>query len=196
MLIAFFNINLFSYYQLGPFIFEQLMLNQQQFGLTGILLAFGVGMGSLINHYLLAKKQPPEKLVKLASGLSLVSGCLVYLLHDSVWFVFPVMGIVIGYGIAIPNILAHALNHYQDRKGTAGTILGLFLLYGISTWINGRRRGSKPRISAHHVKPNTAPYCTKIPNLTYFFHQAQREYFLSRNYFRLRSYFLRISSHN
>ena len=132
MLIAFFNINLFSYYQLGPFIFEQLMLNQQQFGLTGILLAFGVGMGSLINHYLLAKKQPPEKLVKLASGLSLVSGCLVYLLHDSVWFVFPVMGIVIGYGIAIPNILAHALNHYQDRKGTAGAILGLFYYMGLA----------------------------------------------------------------
>lgn len=42
------------------------------------------------------------------------------------------MGIVIGYGIAIPNILAHALNHYQDRKGTAGAILGLFYYMGLA----------------------------------------------------------------
>ncbi|ORP95403.1 MFS transporter, partial [Vibrio cholerae] len=87
--------------------------NQQQFGLTGILLAFGVGLGSLINRTLLAKKWSAEKLVKSASGVSLISGGLVYLLQDSIWFVLPVMGIVVGYGVAIPNILAHALNHYQ-----------------------------------------------------------------------------------
>ncbi|HHR5881672.1 TPA: MFS transporter [Providencia alcalifaciens] len=132
MLIAFFNINLFSYYQLGPFIFEQLTFNQQQFGLTGILLALGVGLGSLINHTLLAKKWSAEKLVKLASSLSVVSSCLVYLLQGHIWFVLPIMGIVVGYGIAIPNILAHALNHYQDRKGTAGAILGLFYYLGLA----------------------------------------------------------------
>lgn len=132
MLIAFFNINLFSYYQLGPFIFEQLAFNQQQFGLTGILLAFGVGIGSLVNHTLLAKKWSPEKLVKLASGVSLISGGLVYLLQGHAGFVLPIMGIVVGYGIAIPNILAHALDHYQDRKGTAGAILGLFYYLGLA----------------------------------------------------------------
>ncbi|WP_265524132.1 multidrug effflux MFS transporter [Providencia rustigianii] len=131
ILIAFFNINLFSYYQLGPFIFEQLMLNQQQFGLTGILLAFGVGLGSIINHYLLAKKQPTERIIRISSLISFVCGCLVYLLIDSVWFVVPVIGVVVGYGIAIPNILAHALNAYQDRKGTAGAILGLFYYMGL-----------------------------------------------------------------
>ncbi|QLR05838.1 Bcr/CflA family efflux MFS transporter [Providencia rettgeri] len=132
MLIAFFNINLFSYYQLGPFIFEQLTFNQQQFGLTGILLAFGVGLGSLINRTLLAKTWSPEKLVKLASGLSIVSSGLVYLLQSHIGFVLPIMGIVVGYGIAIPNILAHALDHYQDRKGTAGAILGLFYYLGLA----------------------------------------------------------------
>lgn len=132
MLIAFFNINLFSYYQLGPFIFEQLTFNQQQFGLTGILLAFGVGLGSLINRTLLAKTWSPEKLVKLASGLSIVSSGLVYLLQGHIGFVLPIMGIVVGYGIAIPNILAHALDHYQDRKGTAGAILGLFYYLGLA----------------------------------------------------------------
>ena len=132
ILIAFLNINLFSYYQLGPFIFERLMLTQQQFGLTGILLAVGVGLGSLINRYLLDKEYTPEQLVKLSSLISLLCGCLVFVLIDSIWFVLPVIGVVIGYGIAIPNILAHALNKYSDRKGTAGAILGLFYYIGLA----------------------------------------------------------------
>ncbi|WP_283126782.1 multidrug effflux MFS transporter [Providencia stuartii] len=132
ILIAFFNINLFSYYQLAPFHFEQLMLSQQQFGLTGVLLAIGVGVGSILNRYLLAKKWTPERLVKLSSVISLVSGCMVYILIHSAWFILPVMGIVIGYGIAIPNVLAHALNRYADRKGTAGAILGLLYYIGLA----------------------------------------------------------------
>lgn len=132
ILIAFFNINLFSYYQLAPFSFEQLMLTQQQFGLTGILLALGVGLGSMINRHLLAKKHTSEQLVKLSSVISLVSSCAVFALMDSVWFVLPIIGVVIGYGIAIPNILAHALNRYSDRKGTAGAILGLLYYIGLA----------------------------------------------------------------
>ncbi|MEX9611968.1 multidrug effflux MFS transporter [Providencia manganoxydans] len=132
ILIAFFNINLFSYYQLAPFHFEQLMLSQQQFGLTGVLLAIGVGVGSILNRYLLAKKWTPERLVKLSSVISLVSGCMVYILIHFAWFILPVMGIVIGYGIAIPNVLAHALNRYADRKGTAGAILGLLYYIGLA----------------------------------------------------------------
>lgn len=132
ILIAFFNINLFSYYQLAPFSFEQLMLTQQQFGLTGILLALGVGSGSMINRHLLAKKHTSEQLVKLSSVISLVSSCAVFALMDFVWFVLPVIGVVIGYGIAIPNILAHALNRYSDRKGTAGAILGLLYYIGLA----------------------------------------------------------------
>ncbi|MFD1093716.1 multidrug effflux MFS transporter [Providencia vermicola] len=132
ILIAFFNINLFSYYQLAPFSFEQLMLTQQQFGLTGILLALGVGLGSMINRHLLAKKHTSEQLVKLSSVISLVSSCAVFALMNSIWFVLPVIGVVIGYGIAIPNILAHALNRYSDRKGTAGAILGLLYYIGLA----------------------------------------------------------------
>lgn len=132
ILIAFFNINLFSYYQLAPFVFEQLMLSQQQFGLTGIVLAIGVGIGSALNRYLLAKNWSPEKLVRLSSVVSLMSGCLVFALIHSVWFIFPVIGVVIGYGIAIPNILAHALNRYADIKGTTGAILGLLYYIGLS----------------------------------------------------------------
>ncbi|EDU58376.1 Bcr/CflA family efflux MFS transporter [Providencia stuartii] len=132
MLIAFFNINLFSYYQLAPFHFEQLGLSQQQFGLTGILLALGVGIGSTLNRHLLGENWSPEKLVKLSSFVSLISGCLVFILMHSVWFIAPVIGVVIGYGIAIPNILAHALSRYSDNKGTAGAILGLFYYIGLA----------------------------------------------------------------
>ncbi|MCW2258158.1 Bcr/CflA subfamily drug resistance transporter [Providencia alcalifaciens] len=132
ILISFFNINLFSYYQLAPFIFEQLMLSQQQFGLTGILLAIGVGIGSVLNRYLLSKNCTPDILVKLASLISLLSGCLVFALMHSIWFILPMIGVVIGFGIAIPNILAHALNRYADRKGTAGAILGLLYYIGLA----------------------------------------------------------------
>lgn len=132
ILIAFFNINLFSYYQLAPFHFEQLMLTQQQFGLTGILLALGVGLGSIINRYLLFKKYTAGQLIKLACFISFVSGSLVYALMGSIWFLLPIIGVVIGYGIAIPNILAHALNSYSDQKGTAGAILGLFYYMGLA----------------------------------------------------------------
>ena len=132
ILISFLNINLFSYYQLAPFYFEQLMLSQQMFGFTGLLLALGVGVGSWINRLLLAKKWQAEKLIRLATYLSLFSASAVYLLNHSVVFVIPVIGIVIGYGIAIPNILAHALNGYSDKKGTAGAILGLFYYIGLA----------------------------------------------------------------
>ncbi|WP_086111131.1 MFS transporter, partial [Xenorhabdus beddingii] len=44
-LIAFFNICLFSYYQLAPFRFEQLGLTPETFGYTGLLLACGAGVG-------------------------------------------------------------------------------------------------------------------------------------------------------
>ena len=47
-------------------------------------------------------------------------------------FVLPVTGIVICYGLAIPNILAGVLQDYRDRPGTAGALLGLmyYLLIG------------------------------------------------------------------
>ncbi|PHM36064.1 multidrug effflux MFS transporter [Xenorhabdus innexi] len=125
-LIALFNICLFSYYQLAPFRFEQLEISPTLFGYTGLLLAFGVMSGSVLNKLLLKKKWRTEKLISLAACLTLFSGICVYLLENSWLFIFPMLGIVIAYGIAIPNILASALNHYTDRLGTAGALLGLF----------------------------------------------------------------------
>ncbi|WP_045973363.1 MFS transporter [Xenorhabdus doucetiae] len=138
-LIAFFNICLFSYYQLAPFRFEQFGLSPELFGYTGLLLTFGVGLGSLLNKYLLKQSWISAKLVTLASLMSLLSGIGVYLLENSWFFIFPMSGIVIAYGLAIPNILASALTHYSDRLGTAGALFGLFyyLLLGLGLALAG-----------------------------------------------------------
>ncbi|OKP04879.1 MFS transporter [Xenorhabdus eapokensis] len=138
-LIAFFNICLFSYYQLAPFRFQQFGLSQTVFGYTGLLLTFGVVLGSLLNKYLLKQQWISTQLVVLTSLMSLFSGIGVYLLENSWLFIFPMSGIVIAYGLAIPNILASALTHYSDRLGTAGALLGLFyyLLLGVGLALAG-----------------------------------------------------------
>ncbi|MDC9594738.1 MFS transporter, partial [Xenorhabdus sp. IM139775] len=125
--------------QLAPFRFEQFGLSPELFGYTGLLLTFGVGLGSLFNKYLLKQPWISAKLVTLASLMSLLSGIGVYLLENSWLFIFPMSGIVIAYGLAIPNILASALTHYSDRLGTAGALLGLFyyLLLGLGLALAG-----------------------------------------------------------
>ncbi|PHM39472.1 multidrug resistance protein D [Xenorhabdus mauleonii] len=138
-LIAFFNLCLFSYYQLAPFRFEQMGLSPELFGYTGLLLTFGVGCGSLLNKYLLKQQWGSTKLVIFATSINLLGGIGVYLLENSWLFVLPMLGIVIAYGLAIPNILASALHRYTDRLGTAGALLGLFyyLLLGLGLTLAG-----------------------------------------------------------
>lgn len=132
LLIAFLNINLFSYYQLAPFYFSELGLTQQEFGYSGLLLALGVAAGSLINRRLLKRGWHTYSLIRLAAVIGIISASAVWLLSDSVLFVLPVTGVVVSYGLAIPNILAGVLQDYRDRLGTAGALLGLmyYLLIG------------------------------------------------------------------
>lgn len=132
LLIAFLNISLFSYYQLAPFYFSELGLTQQEFGYSGLLLALGVAAGSLINRRLLKRGWHTRSLIRLAAVIGIISASSVWLLSDSVLFVLPVTGVVVSYGLAIPNILAGVLQDYRDRLGTAGALLGLmyYLLIG------------------------------------------------------------------
>ncbi|MCT8344013.1 MFS transporter [Photorhabdus kleinii] len=132
LLVALFNICMFSFYQLAPFRFETLGLPAQWFGYTGLVLAAGVGLGAAINKLLIAKHWLFTALLTLACVLLLSGGILVFLLEETVWFVLPMMLVVMAYGIAIPNILARALRHYKDCMGTAGAILGLmyYLMLG------------------------------------------------------------------
>ncbi|BGI53136.1 MAG: hypothetical protein HamCj_14890 [Candidatus Hamiltonella defensa (Ceratovacuna japonica)] len=55
------------------------------------------------------------------------------------WILVPVVGLVIAYGIAIPNILSHALRQYSEQTGAAGALFGLvyYLLLALMLGLAG-----------------------------------------------------------
>ncbi|WP_448650805.1 MFS transporter [Pseudomonas fluorescens] len=124
-LVAAFNIALFSYYSVGPFIFARLGLSAAEFGYSGVLLALGSGLGAWLNKRLLRRGMNGEQLVLTAAGIAVVGGLLVVLLQHSGLFVGPMLLVVLAFGIAIPNVLGAALVGYPDRLGTAAAVLGL-----------------------------------------------------------------------
>ncbi|OCQ52430.1 Inner membrane transport protein YdhC [Photorhabdus australis subsp. thailandensis] len=132
LLIALFNLCVFSYYQLAPFNFERLGFSPEMFGYTGLFLALGVGIGAWLNKFLLKKEWNSSNLVLLSSVIVLIGGELIMAMEATWLFILPMILIVVAYGIAIPNILASALINYTDRLGTAGALLGLlyYLLLG------------------------------------------------------------------
>jgi len=139
VLVALFNLALFSYYSLAPFIFNKLDFSAIEFGYTGIALACGSLLGSLLNKRLLQAKYTSQSLLRLACGLVLLGSTGVYLTQDSIWLLVPMLIVVMSYGIAIPNILAHALAQYKDVAGSAGAVFGLlyYLLLGAALAITG-----------------------------------------------------------
>ncbi|MBK5410218.1 MFS transporter [Pseudomonas sp. TH34] len=124
-LVAVFNIALFSYYSLGPFVFQRLGLSAEQFGYSGVLLALGSGLGAWLNKGLLKRGAGSEQLVLAAGGVMLVGSVMVVLLQERWLFVLPMLLVVMAFGMAIPNVLGAALTAYRDRLGTAGALFGL-----------------------------------------------------------------------
>ncbi|WP_345789597.1 hypothetical protein [Pseudomonas mandelii] len=55
LLVALFNIALFRYYSLGPFVFQRLGLSTQGFGYNGVILTLGSGLGAWLNKRLLQR---------------------------------------------------------------------------------------------------------------------------------------------
>ncbi len=53
--VAAFNIALFSYYSLAPFMFQRLGLGGELFGYSGVVLALGSGLGAWSNRQLLQR---------------------------------------------------------------------------------------------------------------------------------------------
>lgn len=139
-LVAAFNIALFSYYSVGPFIFSRLGLSAADFGYSGVLLALGSGCGAWLNKRLLKRGVNGERLVLIAAGVAVLGGLLVVLLQHSGLFVWPMLLVVLAFGMAIPNVLGAALVAYQDRLGTAAALFGLlyYLVIGagltLVTW--------------------------------------------------------------
>lgn len=132
LLVALFNIALFSYYSVGPFQFQRLGLSAQWFGYSGVILALGSGLGTWLNKRLLQRGFSGWELVRLAALLTLAGGIGVWLLQDNELFVLAMLVVVLAFGIAIPNLLGAALSNYNDRLGTAGALFGLlyYLLIG------------------------------------------------------------------
>jgi predicted MFS family arabinose efflux permease len=132
LLVATFNIALFSYYSLGPFMFERLGLSAQWFGYSGVILALGSGLGAWLNKRLLQRGLSGAQLIQMSGSLTLLGASFVWLMEDSVLFVLAMLLVVLAFGMAIPNILGSALVNYGDRLGTAGALFGLlyYLLIG------------------------------------------------------------------
>ncbi|WP_265458298.1 multidrug effflux MFS transporter [Aeromonas salmonicida] len=125
LLVALFNTMLFGYYSLAPFLFAGLGLSASEFGYSGLVLALGTLIGSLLNKRLLGKGWQSMSLIRLATSLALGAGVVVWASQDSLWFLLPMMGVVVAFGIAIPNVLSQALLAYREVAGSAGALFGL-----------------------------------------------------------------------
>jgi len=136
LLVALFNVCLFSYYSLAPFMFHRMGMSNQVFGYTGLMMAAGSALGALLNRRQLRRGFVSHRLTFHGSVLMLLGGIGVFLLQASWLFVLPMLFVVLGFGIAIPNILGEALTRYQDRMGVAGAILGLIYYLMIGGGLN------------------------------------------------------------
>jgi hypothetical protein len=132
LLVAVFNVALYSYYDLGRFVFQRLHLGADVYGYSGALLALGSSLGAWFNRRRLKAGSKGENMLRMASVLMLGSALGVASLQSSAWFLVPMLLIVVAFGLAIPNVLGHALVAYQDKLGTAGALFGLmyYLMIG------------------------------------------------------------------
>lgn len=135
-LVALFNVSLFSYYSLAPFMFEHIGLSTQAFGYTGLIMACGSAAGSQLNRILLWRGLEPDQLTRYGCVLALAGGIGVFMLQNNWLFTLPVLLVVLGFGIAIPNVLSRALVCYQDCAGTAGALFGLSYYLMIGAGLN------------------------------------------------------------
>ncbi|ENJ1587591.1 multidrug effflux MFS transporter [Vibrio parahaemolyticus] len=139
LLVALYNIALFSYYQLGAFTFEALGFSSSEFGYSGVVLGLGTFVGSLLNKFMLGKGRTQTSLLWIASILLLAGGFGVFWAQTSIWFLVPMLLVVMAFGIAIPNVLSAALVNYKQQAGSAGAVFGLmyYLLIGSGLGLAG-----------------------------------------------------------
>ncbi|WP_017447487.1 multidrug effflux MFS transporter [Vibrio parahaemolyticus] len=139
LLVALYNIALFSYYQLGAFTFEALGFSSSEFGYSGVVLGLGTFVGSLLNKFMLGKGRTQTSLLWIASILLLAGGFGVFWAQTSIWFLVPMLLVVMAFGIAIPNVLSAALVDYKQQAGSAGAVFGLmyYLLIGSGLGLAG-----------------------------------------------------------
>ncbi|KLN66771.1 multidrug effflux MFS transporter [Vibrio sp. VPAP30] len=132
IIVACFNVMLFSYYLLGPFIFDAMGFSSKQFGYSGIILAIGTFAGSWLNKRLLARGYESKQLVQLSASLAICGTTLLWFLQGGITLLAPMLLVVASFGVGIPNILSRALAEYKSQTGSAGALFGLlyYLLIG------------------------------------------------------------------
>lgn len=133
LLIMSFNVLLFSYYALAPFIFRANRLDSYDFGYSSFILAAGTFAGAQLNRYLIFRNTAPETLVKAGVCIAFTASILVWISGQGLLFLIPFCFIVVAFGMAIPNILSTVLIRYKDEAGSAGALLGLiyYILIGL-----------------------------------------------------------------
>ena len=139
LLVALFNVMLFSYYSLAPFMFEQLGYSSKAFGYSGLVLGVASLVGSLMNKKLLSRGKSSNRIVWTGILSSAIGALLLLLLQQSIGFLVGVIFVVVGFGLVIPNVLSVALKRYRAVAGTAGAWFGLtyYLLIGLGLWLSG-----------------------------------------------------------
>ncbi|WP_431608884.1 MFS transporter [Chryseobacterium sp. 'Rf worker isolate 10'] len=126
LLIMSFNVLLFSYYSLAPFIFKEHHYSSYAFGYSSIILAGGTFTGAKLNRFLLLRNVEPKHLVKASTFTAFAASIFVWILASKgIYFLIPYFFIVMAFSTAIPNILSTALINYKNETGSAGALLGL-----------------------------------------------------------------------
>ena len=96
-------------------------------------------LGSYLTKILLGKKVPQYSLMWVAALLLTMGAVGVYTLLNTIWFVLPMMLVVMAFAMAIPNVLSMALVDYKQQTGSAGALFGLlyYLLIGTGLAFSG-----------------------------------------------------------
>ncbi|MBO1749112.1 MFS transporter [Stenotrophomonas indicatrix] len=150
LLVMAFNVAMYSWYALGPFVFARLHWPASWFGASGAVLALGSALGAWANGRLLRTGVPALTRIRIAASLVLAGGVLAALLRGQPVMVMAMLPVVAGFGLAIPNVLGQALRGYAHCLGSAGALFGLlyYVLIGAAMAVVGALQMLAPSIIA------------------------------------------------
>lgn len=126
LLVAGFNLLIFTWYQQGAALFVRLGMSVDIFGYSGLLLAIATLLGSLINRAMLTHHLPANVQVRVACIITVIATAGGLLLQDRLWVIVPVGLMAMAFGMGIPALLSQALVAYSAQRGTAGALFGLY----------------------------------------------------------------------